>query len=68
MRPTEDLAPLADLAEETFVRLLDEAQAAVNRLDRFWSRLYGPNEALTGAHECLLALDRTFFEREGEEG
>lgn len=66
MRPTADIAPLAELAEAEFVRLRNEAEAALNALGRFWSRLYGPNEALAGAHEALLVMDREFFEREEE--
>jgi hypothetical protein len=53
VRQTDDIAPLADLADETFARLYNDAVDAVNALRSFWTRLYGPNEALTAADEAL---------------
>lgn len=60
MKATYDIEPLVDIAEQEFLRLSREAQDALNALDRFWTKLYGPNEALTAAHESLLAMDAEF--------
>ncbi len=60
---------LEDIAEREFLRLAQNAQAALNALGDFWTRLYGPNEALLDAHAELLAMDAEFFSQveSGEE-
>ena len=50
-----------EIVEETFLRLANDAQGALNRLDDLWTKLYGPNEALRDAHDALLALHDTFY-------
>ena len=66
MRATDDIAPLIELAEAEYDRLWLDASGAIHRLSAFWTRLYGPNEALAPAHECLAALSETFYDEEGE--
>jgi hypothetical protein len=49
-----------ELADERFAELVDDAGRALERLERFWTRAYGPNEALTAAFECVRELERTW--------
>lgn len=56
----------SDALVEKFERIHGEAHDALAHLERFWTSLYGPNEALTAAFEALDALPPTFY-GEGEE-
>ncbi len=58
---------LEDVAEREFNRLTQNASAALNELSAFWTRLYGPNEALAAANDELLAMDRDFYGRDESE-
>ena len=46
--------------ESRFSNLEYKALLALQELQAFWTELYGPNEALTAAFECLDALRETF--------
>ena len=48
--------------ESRFSNLEYKAQLALGELQDFWTEMYGPNEALTAAFECLDALRETFDE------
>lgn len=63
MKPTEDIAPLAEIVEAQYVVLEAQAYDALTALHGFWTRLYGPNEALTPAFDALESMGR---EWEGE--
>ena len=60
MRRTDDLAPLVDIAEREYERLERQAYDALTALHGFWTRLYGPNEALEPAWEALSEMRRTW--------
>ena len=57
MRQIDDIAPLVDLADNEFNRLMTDTHAAVNRLADFWTRLYGPNELAENIREILNQAD-----------
>lgn len=61
MKSTEDIAPLVDLATEEFNRRVLAAQGALNDLHDFWTKLYGPSEALTDAYDAIRAMDAEFY-------
>lgn len=65
MKPTDDIAPLVEVAEEEFNRRVLAAQGALNDLHDFWTRLYGPSEALTDAYDAIRALDAEFYSEQG---
>ena len=67
MRPTDDIAPLVDIAEEEWNRRVLAAQAALNDLHDMWTRLYGPSEVLTDSYDELRALDALFYLEEDAE-
>lgn len=66
MKPTDDIAPLAELAEREFNRLMGNAHDAVNELTNFWTKLYGPNECALPLREALDTMSDTFYESDGE--
>jgi hypothetical protein len=66
MKQVDDITPLVDLADEEFNRLHENALAALHKLGVFWTRFYGPNEALTDAIEDVGALWDTWNEEDSE--
>jgi hypothetical protein len=59
-----EIAVEAALADE-FERLQQLAYDACVNLGVFWTRLYGANEALLAAYECLEGLPPTFYAHVG---
>jgi hypothetical protein len=47
----------ADARAERFTSLLNDATRSLEALSAFWTKLYGPNEALADAFDSLEALD-----------
>src|SRR5262245_49169529 len=63
MKQTDNAALIV---EGEFARLTLEAYEALNRLGDFWTKLYGPNEALAPATDALKAMQDEFFAPAGE--
>lgn len=61
MKQTDDIAPLIDIAEREFSKLEGNAHAALIELHGFWTKLYGPNEALTPAFDALEEMRKEFL-------
>ena len=66
--PNREATPTRYHVESRYSNLEYKAQLALRELHDFWTELYGPNEALTGAFECLDALRETFDATDDDAG